>query len=135
MYEYENVSQTNLPYRVTRFLSIFVFVAGRFVRATIPDKFSGITCLFRARFWIPSLPDVLADRILPSIIRKVTSKRTHRPPIHNVTIPHKSAAAAAPHQPLPDSFIMEDIFHWCREGNAIQVRLWLDDTEHDMNLG
>uniref|UniRef100_A0A1B0CYV8 Uncharacterized protein n=1 Tax=Phlebotomus papatasi TaxID=29031 RepID=A0A1B0CYV8_PHLPP len=31
--------------------------------------------------------------------------------------------------------IMEDIFHWCREGNSIQVRLWLDDTEHDMNQG
>lgn len=30
---------------------------------------------------------------------------------------------------------MEDIFHWCREGNAMQVRVWLDDTEHDMNLG
>lgn len=30
---------------------------------------------------------------------------------------------------------MEDIFHWCREGNAIQVRVWLDDTEHDMNQG
>ncbi|KAF4522686.1 hypothetical protein B566_EDAN010467 [Ephemera danica] len=30
---------------------------------------------------------------------------------------------------------MEDIFHWTREGNAIQVRLWLDDTEHDMNQG
>ncbi|XP_026472417.1 integrin-linked protein kinase-like [Ctenocephalides felis] len=30
---------------------------------------------------------------------------------------------------------MEDIFQWCREGNAIQVRLWLDDTEHDMNQG
>lgn len=30
---------------------------------------------------------------------------------------------------------MEDIFHWCREGNAIQVRLWLDDVEHDMNQG
>ncbi|XP_037934001.1 integrin-linked protein kinase homolog pat-4 [Teleopsis dalmanni] len=30
---------------------------------------------------------------------------------------------------------MEDIFHWCREGNSIQVRLWLDDTEHDLNLG
>lgn len=30
---------------------------------------------------------------------------------------------------------MEDIFHWCREGNAFQVRVWLDDTEHDMNLG
>jgi len=30
---------------------------------------------------------------------------------------------------------MEDIFHWIREGNAIQVRMWLDDTEHDMNQG
>lgn len=30
---------------------------------------------------------------------------------------------------------MEDIFHWCREGNSIQVRLWLDETEHDNNLG
>lgn len=30
---------------------------------------------------------------------------------------------------------MEDIFYWCRENNSIQVRLWLDDTEHDMNQG
>nr|CAG4644716.1 EOG090X04G6 [Leptodora kindtii] len=30
---------------------------------------------------------------------------------------------------------MEDIFHWCREGNTMQVRVWLDDTEHDMNQG
>ncbi|RWS28183.1 integrin-linked protein kinase-like protein [Leptotrombidium deliense] len=30
---------------------------------------------------------------------------------------------------------MEDIFHWCREGNAFQVRVWLDDTTHDMNQG
>ncbi|RWS03983.1 Integrin-linked protein kinase-like protein [Dinothrombium tinctorium] len=30
---------------------------------------------------------------------------------------------------------MEDIFHWCREGNAFQVRVWLDDTAHDMNQG
>ncbi|XP_045463350.1 integrin-linked protein kinase [Harmonia axyridis] len=30
---------------------------------------------------------------------------------------------------------MEDIFQWCRDGNALQVRVWLDDTEHDMNLG
>jgi len=30
---------------------------------------------------------------------------------------------------------MEDIFHWIREGNTIQVRMWLDDTEHDMNQG
>lgn len=30
---------------------------------------------------------------------------------------------------------MEDIFQWCRDGNSMQVRVWLDDTEHDMNLG
>lgn len=30
---------------------------------------------------------------------------------------------------------MEDIFQWCKDGNALQVRVWLDDTEHDMNLG
>ena len=34
-----------------------------------------------------------------------------------------------------DSSTMEDIFHWIREGNTIQVRMWLDDTEHDMNQG
>ncbi|CAG0887301.1 unnamed protein product [Darwinula stevensoni] len=30
---------------------------------------------------------------------------------------------------------MEDIFQWCREGNAFQVRVWLDDTENDLNQG
>jgi len=30
---------------------------------------------------------------------------------------------------------MEDIFQWIRKGDAIQVRMWLDDTEHDMNQG
>ncbi|CAG0913637.1 unnamed protein product [Notodromas monacha] len=30
---------------------------------------------------------------------------------------------------------MEDIFSWCKEGNAIQVRVWLDDTENDLNQG
>lgn len=30
---------------------------------------------------------------------------------------------------------MEDVFGWAREGNAFQIRVWLDDTEHDMNLG
>jgi len=30
---------------------------------------------------------------------------------------------------------MEDIFHWIRRGDAIKVRMWLDDTEHDMNQG
>ncbi|MFH4980135.1 hypothetical protein AB6A40_006844 [Gnathostoma spinigerum] len=31
--------------------------------------------------------------------------------------------------------IMEDIFGWVREGNTFQVRVWLDDTEHDLNIG
>lgn len=30
---------------------------------------------------------------------------------------------------------MEDVFGWVREGNAFQVRVWLDDTEHDLNVG
>lgn len=30
---------------------------------------------------------------------------------------------------------MDDIFGWCREGNTLQVRLWLDDTENDINEG
>lgn len=30
---------------------------------------------------------------------------------------------------------MEDIFQWCKEGNSLQVRVWLDEPENDMNLG
>lgn len=30
---------------------------------------------------------------------------------------------------------MEDVFHWCREGNAFQVRIWLDHVENDLNQG
>lgn len=30
---------------------------------------------------------------------------------------------------------MEDIFNLCREGNSLQVRIWLDDTKNDMNEG
>ena len=30
---------------------------------------------------------------------------------------------------------MDDIFIWCREGNTLQVRIWLDDTKNDMNEG
>ncbi|KAJ8937888.1 hypothetical protein NQ318_021711 [Aromia moschata] len=26
-------------------------------------------------------------------------------------------------------------FQWCKEGNALQVRVWLDEPEHDMNQG
>lgn len=31
--------------------------------------------------------------------------------------------------------LLEDIFGWVREGNALQVRVWLDDTGHDLNQG
>ncbi|KAI6176706.1 Protein kinase domain-containing protein [Aphelenchoides bicaudatus] len=31
--------------------------------------------------------------------------------------------------------IMEDVFGWVKEGNAFQVRVWLDDSEHDLNVG
>ena len=31
--------------------------------------------------------------------------------------------------------IMDDIFTQCREGNAVAVRLWLDNTENDLNQG
>lgn len=30
---------------------------------------------------------------------------------------------------------MEDIFNWCREGETLQVRIWLDDTKNDANQG
>ncbi len=30
---------------------------------------------------------------------------------------------------------MDDIFMQCREGNAVAVRLWLDNTENDLNQG
>ena len=30
---------------------------------------------------------------------------------------------------------MDDIFQYVREGNPFHVRVWLDDTEHDMNEG
>uniref|UniRef100_A0AAY4AD86 Scaffold protein ILK n=1 Tax=Denticeps clupeoides TaxID=299321 RepID=A0AAY4AD86_9TELE len=30
---------------------------------------------------------------------------------------------------------MDDIFTQCREGNAVAVRLWLDNTENDLNQG
>jgi integrin-linked kinase len=31
--------------------------------------------------------------------------------------------------------IQEDVFGWVREGNAFQTRVWLDDSEHDLNIG
>uniref|UniRef100_A0A4W4FL76 Scaffold protein ILK n=1 Tax=Electrophorus electricus TaxID=8005 RepID=A0A4W4FL76_ELEEL len=31
--------------------------------------------------------------------------------------------------------VMDDIFTQCREGNAVAVRLWLDNTENDLNQG
>lgn len=30
---------------------------------------------------------------------------------------------------------MEDIFNWCREGETLQVRIWLDDPKNDKNQG
>lgn len=30
---------------------------------------------------------------------------------------------------------MDDIFIWCKEGNSLQVRIWLDDPTNDMNEG
>ena len=44
-------------------------------------------------------------------------------------------AACAAHTSTAHSHTMEDIFYFIREGNVMQVRMWLDDTEHDMNQG
>ncbi len=30
---------------------------------------------------------------------------------------------------------MDDIFEWCKKGNALRVRVWLEDTSHDINQG
>lgn len=30
---------------------------------------------------------------------------------------------------------MEDIFQWCKEGKLLQVRVWIDEPEHDLNQG
>uniref|UniRef100_A0A8C6WJV7 Scaffold protein ILK n=1 Tax=Neogobius melanostomus TaxID=47308 RepID=A0A8C6WJV7_9GOBI len=40
-------------------------------------------------------------------------------------------------QPKEEAFRlnMDDIFTQCREGNSVAVRLWLDNTENDLNLG
>lgn len=35
----------------------------------------------------------------------------------------------------PPAAAMDDIFTQCREGNAVAVRLWLDNTENDLNQG
>uniref|UniRef100_A0A8C5GU76 Scaffold protein ILK n=1 Tax=Gouania willdenowi TaxID=441366 RepID=A0A8C5GU76_GOUWI len=43
---------------------------------------------------------------------------------------------AAPHRVRNwDGAKMDDIFTQCREGNAVAVRLWLDNTENDLNQG
>lgn len=31
--------------------------------------------------------------------------------------------------------IQEDIFSWTKEGAILPVRMWLDDIEHDLNIG
>lgn len=41
-----------------------------------------------------------------------------------------------PHPRVPTArAAMDDIFTQCREGNAVAVRLWLDNTENDLNQG
>uniref|UniRef100_A0A6G1SKF1 Integrin-linked protein kinase n=1 Tax=Aceria tosichella TaxID=561515 RepID=A0A6G1SKF1_9ACAR len=30
---------------------------------------------------------------------------------------------------------MDDIFNWCREGETLQIRIWLDDPKNDLNQG
>uniref|UniRef100_A0A8C2Y794 Scaffold protein ILK n=1 Tax=Coturnix japonica TaxID=93934 RepID=A0A8C2Y794_COTJA len=47
---------------------------------------------------------------------------------HSPAQPPPCAAGAAP-------AAMDDIFTQCREGNAVAVRLWLDNTENDLNQG
>ncbi|XP_062344258.1 integrin-linked protein kinase isoform X1 [Cinclus cinclus] len=52
-------------------------------------------------------------------------------------LPAKGDQAGVP-MPLPMSpptAAMDDIFTQCREGNAVAVRLWLDNTENDLNQG
>lgn len=45
-------------------------------------------------------------------------------------------AERCPHAALPAATAaMDDIFTQCREGNAVAVRLWLDNTENDLNQG
>lgn len=44
--------------------------------------------------------------------------------------------APCPYEPLSAArAAMDDIFTQCREGNAVAVRLWLDNTENDLNQG
>uniref|UniRef100_A0A665WJ70 Scaffold protein ILK n=1 Tax=Echeneis naucrates TaxID=173247 RepID=A0A665WJ70_ECHNA len=45
-----------------------------------------------------------------------------------------SASTGTPEEKNP-STKMDDIFTQCREGNAVAVRLWLDNTENDLNQG
>ena len=71
------------------------------------------------------------------------------PPQHKHFSPLRDKAWGSP--PFPGSFYsphafpiegterrdaaMDDIFTQCREGNAVAVRLWLDNTENDLNQG
>jgi len=61
----------------------------------------------------------------------VTGVRPSGQERHTWCIWWREERKASPHH----NTTMEDIFHWIREGNTIQVRMWLDDTEHDMNQG
>uniref|UniRef100_A0A8C5NN21 Scaffold protein ILK n=7 Tax=Passeriformes TaxID=9126 RepID=A0A8C5NN21_JUNHY len=56
------------------------------------------------------------------------SRRPAEPPGH---APGNGGTAPAP----GGTAAMDDIFTQCREGNAVAVRLWLDNTENDLNQG
>lgn len=48
----------------------------------------------------------------------------------------RCSRAPCPYKPLSAArAAMDDIFTQCREGNAVAVRLWLDNTENDLNQG
>ncbi|KAG5837553.1 hypothetical protein ANANG_G00240570 [Anguilla anguilla] len=53
-------------------------------------------------------------------------------------LPHQSSARLQQHRlelAETEGAVMDDIFTQCREGNAVAVRLWLDNTENDLNQG
>uniref|UniRef100_A0A8U7MF06 Integrin linked kinase n=1 Tax=Corvus moneduloides TaxID=1196302 RepID=A0A8U7MF06_CORMO len=48
---------------------------------------------------------------------------------------HPVTAGRHRHRDRAGTATMDDIFTQCREGNAVAVRLWLDNTENDLNQG
>ncbi|OCT96303.1 hypothetical protein XELAEV_18013978mg [Xenopus laevis] len=57
--------------------------------------------------------------------------------LRNVTCLRERARSGGEERALWTSLAanMDDIFAQCREGNAVAVRLWLDNTENDLNQG